>query len=197
MFQQTLRTIRFHGFMAEKYGEIHRLAAENMMQVMSGLRSRFGVEFEADVRENSWHIIDGEHDLDERELRNPLEKAELHFVPAVVGASSVLRIVLGVILVIVGVIFDQPWLIGMGASLAIGGVAEMLTPKPSGPSQNQTTKSFVYDAATNITSQGGPVPLAYGRIQRVSSAVISTDFSSDQLLTNPTVVTPTHPYRRP
>lgn len=186
MTTTTLKTIHFHGFLASKYGKSVKLAGENMFQIMSGLVSRFGPQFKEDIRTHNWHITEGQvkpgNDIGEEQLSKNLAKKTVHLLPAVAGSSAALRVVLGVILIVVGAYFGQAWLVQIGVGLALGGVVEMLTkPKNGGPTQSQDQRgSAIYNGAVNVTSQGGPIPLLYGRVKRASSVVISTDFSSDE-----------------
>jgi predicted phage tail protein len=173
--------------MGKKYGKTVKLAGENMFQLMSGLVSRLGPQFKEDVRLNNWHLIRGKmkdkRDIGEAELKDAIEDKEIHLVPAVAGKSSALRVVLGVVIFAVGVYFNQPWIMSIGATMALGGVAEMLTKPPTAQAQQKQDDkgSFIYNGAVNVSSQGGPVPLLYGRVQRASSVLISTDFSSDDI----------------
>jgi predicted phage tail protein len=184
-------TVHLAGHMGKKYGKSTKLAAANLYQLMSGLISRFGPQFKEDVRTGKWHFINGSkkvgNDFSEDDLKNgrALKNKTVHLVPAVEGDSAVFRVVVGIILIIVGVYFEQPWLVNMGVAMALGGVVEMLTkPKTKGPDQPQDDKgSAIYNYAQNVTSQGGPIPLAYGkRIQRISSVLITTDFSADEII---------------
>ncbi len=104
-------------------------------------------------------------------------------MPVVQGSSGTVRAIIGIVLVVVGLYFNQPWLVNIGASMALGGIVEILTkPKTQTPTQKQDDKgSAVYNGAVNVTSQGGPIPVLYGRVGRASSVVISTDFSSDDV----------------
>jgi predicted phage tail protein len=172
--------------MGQKYGKKVTLAGSNMFQLMSGLVSRFGPQFKEDCRTHDWHLTDGPvkkgNDLGEDDLGKALSKRTLHLLPAVEGASSTLRIIVGIVLIIAGAYFNQPWAVNLGVAMVLGGVVEALTkPKTQTPTQPQNDKgSAIYNGAVNVTSQGGPIPLIYGRVQRASSVVISTDFSSDE-----------------
>jgi len=183
-----MHTIQLHGFLGKKYAKTVRMDGLTMFQLMRGLISRFGPQFKEDIRVNNWHLINGPkkpgNDLGEEDLNQRLTKKTLHLVPAVVGASATLRVVLGVVLIAVGAYTGQAWLVQTGAALAIGGVVEMLTKPPSANAQsNQTDNaSFIYNSATNVGSQGGAIPILYGRVQRASSVIITADFSSDEVI---------------
>ncbi|SUB58960.1 Phage-related protein, tail component [Phocoenobacter uteri] len=65
-------------------------------------------------------------------------------------------------------------LIATGIGMIAGGVAQMLTKTPEMGQSNDTEKkqSTHFSNLSNMTAQGRPVPLAYGKI-RTGSLVIS------------------------
>jgi predicted phage tail protein len=184
-----IHTLHLHGFMGKKYAKTVTLAADNMFQLMSGLTSRFGPGFKNDVRDGNWHLTDGAmkvgNDLGNEDVApgRKLKSKHIHLMPAVEGASAALRIVIGVVIVAVGVYLHQPWLVAIGASLILGGVTQMLTktPKASTADGSDQQASYIYNGAVNVDSQGGPIPIGYGRFVRASSVLIATDFSSDEI----------------
>ena len=73
---------------------------------------------------------------------------------------------------------------GIGASLILGGVAQMISPTPtfSGLERGREAarlESFSFSGIVNTTQQGMPVPVCYGRAF-VGSAVISSGLDVDQ-----------------
>jgi len=75
---------------------------------------------------------------------------------------------------------------GIGASLVLGGVAQMLSPAPtfSGFERGKEAarlESFNFSGITNTVQQGMPVPICYGRCF-IGSAVISSGLDVDQLI---------------
>ena len=185
--QTQSKTVFLHGKLAKKYGKKHTIDADNIRQIMSALIRKLGNEFREEIRTGEWHITNGAikkgNDLAESHLDKNLKKNTIHLLPAVQGASAVLRVIVGIVLIVVGVYFDQPWLVNLGVSMVLGGVVEMLT-KPNTPDNAKIQDEgggSIYNSAQNVTTQGGPVPLAFGRIRRASSTVIGTDFSSEQV----------------
>jgi hypothetical protein len=72
-------------------------------------------------------------------------------------------------------------LIGMGVSMIVGGVVQLLTPMPKGPKNTDSPDnkpSYVFTGAVNTQAQGNPVPLLYGRMI-VGSAVISAGINAE------------------
>ena len=68
-------------------------------------------------------------------------------------------------------------LFSVGGALLFGGIAELLTPTPKQP--KETEQSFLFDRAADLTSQGLPIPLLYGRFLAASPLVISSAISTE------------------
>jgi len=183
-----VQTIHFHGEAAKLFGKVHKLAGEDLPKLFAGLTSQLGPTFKEFVRTNSWHICEGKvkqgNDLGQDDISKKLNGKTLHFLPVVQGSNSALRIIAGIILLVAAYFgYGNSYTVSLGISLILGGVTEMLTkPKLASPgavNANDQRGSSIYNGALNVTTQGGPIPLLYGRVQRASSVVISTDFSSD------------------
>ena len=73
---------------------------------------------------------------------------------------------------------------GIGTSLALGGVAQLLTPTPTlslgTDSPNDPRKSYSFSGIQNTSRQGTPVPIVYGEML-VGSVVISAGIDVDQV----------------
>lgn len=77
----------------------------------------------------------------------------------------------------------------LGAAVAMGGVAQMLSPAPTlagGSASVDTKASFLFGSADNVTAQGVPVPVVFGEFV-VGSVVISVGLSTEELGTDPAV----------
>lgn len=74
-------------------------------------------------------------------------------------------------------------LTGIGLSMALGGVVQMLTPQPKytvGTSSTENRPNYAFGAPVNTVAMGYPVPLLYGE-REVGGAIISAGiFSGDQ-----------------
>lgn len=74
--------------------------------------------------------------------------------------------------------------IGIGASLVLGGVAQLLTPVPKIPtgknSDKDPRKSYSFSGVQNTSRQGVPVPIVYGETL-VGSVVISAGIDTVQV----------------
>jgi len=73
---------------------------------------------------------------------------------------------------------------GIGVSLTLGGVAQLLTPTSQASvgsnSPDDPRKSFSFSGIQNVSRSGVPVPIVYGEML-VGSLVISAGITSDQI----------------
>jgi predicted phage tail protein len=145
------------------------------------LISQLGHKFEMAMRRGRFHVLKGNNladldDMGEEEVGMMTSKEEIHFIPETEGSSGILRAVIGVVMVVVGVYFQQPWLVQLGAGMILGGVASLIagTPKTTNQEKSNVAQnpSFVFNGPINTVAQGGPIPLVFGRY-RTGSTVIS------------------------
>ena len=111
----------------------------------------------------------------------------MHFTPTLKGSKrgGLFGVIAGVALIatafalgplgfsVIGA--NAAWMVGgVGASMLLGGVAQMLTKMPSMSTGKDAEKkqSTSFSNLSNMAAQGRPMPLAYGRI-RVGSLIIS------------------------
>ena len=101
-------------------------------------------------------------------LTHPWSKRDvLKIVPVITGAGRGFgqflagALLVGISLFVPGVAAAVGW---MGASLMLGGVAQMLSPSPPvGPKDPNRLQSFSFSGIVNTSKQGMAVPVAYGR----------------------------------
>jgi predicted phage tail protein len=73
-------------------------------------------------------------------------------------------------------------LFGLGTSLVLSGIASLLTPPVSNPKSDTAKKeSFLFDRAAELTTQGSPVPILYGRFLAASPLIISSAITTQQV----------------
>ncbi|HDP0319413.1 TPA: tail assembly protein [Salmonella enterica subsp. enterica serovar Concord] len=134
-------------------------------------------------------------------LHEPLPAgAVIHIVPRMVGAknSGLFQVVIGVVAIAAsfftaggtlalwgaalsaGAMSATTVLFGLGMSMVLGGVAQMLTPVPKTPSMAQTDngkQNTYFSSLDNMVAQGNPMPVPYGEMlvgSRVISQMLST-----------------------
>jgi len=139
---------------------------------------------------------DGKHNF-ENLLYPWSEKDVFHITPVLVGSGGNWgRIAIGIALIGIGIAsggvgfglgpaglaggfstasgaFSMAAFAGnIGIALVLGGVAGMLTPVPKAPPEAQKLQSFSFSGIQQTTSQGGAIPIVYGKCF-VGSAVLS------------------------
>lgn len=133
-----------------------------------------------------------EQDLHAR-LHEPLHDGDvIHLVPGTEGAKSggVFQAVAGAVLTVAGAAISYfsagtlsafgAGMMKFGAAMLIGGVAQMLAPKPKMPEYNSADngkQNTYFSSLDNMIAQGNPVPVAYGEML-VGSRRISQDIST-------------------
>lgn len=186
-----MKTIILHGSLAEQFGERFEMDVRNPAEAVRALMSQLK-GFADVIKKGAWHLFRGEvkkgNDLGKSDLEMGVgREREIHIMPAIQGAggNGVFQTILGVVLIAVGVFVPgAQGLIAVGAGLALGGVAQMLTGVTSTgdyeESQADERSSFLFDGPTNTSTQGLPVPLIYGTML-TGSAVVSAGMTTEQL----------------
>ena len=104
-------------------------------------------------------------------------------MPKVIGAggNGILQTILGAVMIVVGVITQQYWAVGMGVGMMVGGIAQMMMPKMDEGDQNQdgnrANKGF--GGAVTTIAQGNPVPILYGQREVGGFIVNAGQFAVD------------------
>lgn len=98
-----------------------------------------------------------------KDLWDPLEREEIHLTPQIAYSKQggFLQILIGIVLVGVGLLTGQPWLIKIGALVALGGLAQLLSPQPE-EDQGDNRKSRYLGAPKNTVGIGTRIPILYG-----------------------------------
>ena len=198
-----LREIRLYGELGRRFGKVHRLAVESVGEAIRALMANHK-GFEQAVLDTApgYKIWSGTTRLGAPEdIHNPSGAREvIRIAPVVAGAGGggLGQILIGAALIAVAV-FAPVALTGfalygsvtvgsiafsVGASLVLGGVAQMLSPQPDlsagGGERPESRPSYVFNGAVNTSAQGHPVPIGYGRLI-VGSAVISAGISTEDI----------------
>jgi predicted phage tail protein len=201
-----LRKIKLYGKLAKFVG--HRILEADVATAAEAVRFLVAnwPELERHMADQHYRVSVGSYDLLAEELHDPAGQQEIKIVPVMAGAGAVGRIIAGVALialaialpgiglaagakgaaVIFGTTFSATSLsIGfLGASLVLGGLAQLLTPTPKVPTgpdtQNDPRKSYSFSGIQNTSRQGVPVPIIYGETI-VGSVVISAGIDTVQV----------------
>jgi len=120
--------------------------------------------------------------LDEEQLKNnPMitlnDKSSVHFTPVMAGAGKgggIFQAIVGVALIAASFFFPPSWgataamtAAAMGASLAMSGAISLLTKTPdmtTSTTDSEKKQSTSFSNIKNLTPQGRPIPLLYGKM---------------------------------
>ncbi|OFV49690.1 tail assembly protein [Oligella sp. HMSC09E12] len=194
-----LRTVRLYGYLGSKYGRVHQLYVDNTAEAIRALCTQLEGFFE-DLRDSEEKGIGfatfvGKQNLEKDDLENPVGDEDIRIAPVILGSKrgGIFSVILGVVLIAASFIVPgagaftvlgfaaNGTLFMMGASLLLGGIAQMLAPQPKLDIDEQAVspnKSF--NGPVNTTANGGIVPLAIGKVM-CGSAVISASIRAAQL----------------
>ena len=185
-----LRKIKLYGKLAKFIG--HRVLEADVATAAEAVRFLVAnwPEVERHMADQHYRVSIGTYDIDLEELHYPAGAAPISFVPVVAGAGATARIIIGVALLAVsflataggGAIFGAAFAKNLGllaagqaigASLILGGVAQLLTPTPKiSQDEGDPRKSFSFSGIQNTNRAGVPVPVVYGETL-TGSVVIS------------------------
>ncbi len=166
-----LKTIKLYGVLRKKFGKEFHLAVESTREAVRALSVQVpGFEqFMLTAHEQglAFAVFQDDENISEDQLDFETGAKVIKIIPKVIGAggNGILQTILGAVMVVVGVITQQYWAVGMGVGMMIGGIAQMLAPKVDTEDQNQdgnrANKGF--GGAVTTIAQGNPVPILYGQ----------------------------------
>jgi predicted phage tail protein len=189
--------VKLLGELGRKFGRSYEFMALSPKEVLSALSNQLDGfrDYLRGAHENGvfFKLVTADPEgIDYNECMMPCDT--LVIAPVITGAGgsgmSIGKILLGAVLIGLAFIpgigtvaatgaFSSigTALFGIGGSLLFGGIAELLTPTPKQP--KETEQSFLFDRAADLTSQGLPIPLLYGRFLAASPLVISSAISTE------------------
>ena len=200
-----MRKIKLYGELAKITGYKELEAVVNTTaQAVSFLVNNFP-ELEGHMADKYYQVLLEKENVNIDELHFPIGKSDIKFVPVVSGSGGIGKALLGGVLIAasfgVGGLFTTPLAFGgggigfaaagigakaafgIGASLVLGGVSDMLFPTPKAPqfsSEQDPRLSFHFSGTQQTSRAGTPVPLVYGEIF-TGSVVISSSIDTEQV----------------
>jgi len=202
-----LRKIKLYGRLAKFVGQrVFEADVASAAEAVRFLLANFP-QLEKHMADQHYKVIVGTYDLALEELHDPSGMQTIKIIPMIGGAGGnpVGRIIAGVALVALALVNPfgaaaigtfggtpiavaslMPAVATIGATLVLGGVAQLLTPTPKintpGTQQdnNDPRKSYSFSGIQQTSRQGVPVPIVYGE-SMVGSAVVSAGIDTVQV----------------
>ena len=196
-----MRTVRLNGELGKKYGRVHKLDIRTPAEGIRALCVNFP-EFRQDLisaaeQGLAYRCVVDRDAIGAEQLNHPMSK-NFSLTPVVSGAGKIGTIIAAVALIALAVFNPAlfpivlPGTLGtitattvtwIGISMLLGGIAQLLAPTPKMNTSAEKTANNVFDGPVNITAQGAPVPIGYGRMI-VGSVVISAGITVQQPVTS-------------
>ena len=172
-------TVRFYGDL-KQFGTVFKLDIGSVPEAIRALVTQIP-GLREHIEKGSYKVrVDGKYIGDEG-VHSEVNST-LHLTPVVKGAGKnggLLQVVVGIVMIVAAVFYPPlaPYaaaMISAGTGLVLGGVAQLLTkmPKAEGFKDSDDLKSSSFSNLANMTAQGAPVPLIYGKMM-VGSKVLS------------------------
>ena len=166
-----LKTIKLYGVLGKKFGKEFHLAVESTREAVKALSVQVSgfEQFMLTAHEQglAFAVFQDDENISEDQIDFETGAKVIKIVPKVIGAggNGILQTILGAVMIVVGVITQQYWAVGMGIGMVVGGIAQMMMPKMDKEDQNQdgnrANKGF--GGAVTTIAQGNPVPILYGQ----------------------------------
>ena len=202
-----LRKVKLYGKLAEFVGHKEfEVQVDNVAKAVSFLIHNFP-GLEEHMSPQYYQVKVGNYDIDKDEIDYPVGREDIHFIPVITGAGGARKLLTGAALIGASFLFPGAgmfgtfglggaaavkggvltgigtFLSGVGASLALSGVSEMLFPLPKPQdfnSEEDPQLSFSFGGVQNTSRAGTPVPIVYGEII-TGSVVISAATDVNQV----------------
>lgn len=170
--------ITFHGNLKRFGDQPFELEVSNFRELMSGLLTQIK-GLREHLRNGYYKVRIGKQYLNNDQLQNnPMieldDNSSVHFTPVVAGAG---KNVAGIANIIVGVVLvAASWYVGgaagwaylaSGVVMMAAGAVTLLSKTPdmsSGVSDGEKKQSTSFSNIRNLTPQGRPIPLLYGKM---------------------------------
>lgn len=195
---EKIRTIRLYSVLGTKFGREFRLAVSSTAEavraldvIVPGFRA-----FMLNAKDNgmAFAVFNGRRNLAEDELKHPVGDEDIRIAPVLMGSKSggFFQIILGAALIgasFIPVVNAALWsgastmFLGLGASMALGGVIQMLSPQASGLASTNSLDngtSYYFNGPVNSASQGNCVSVVYGEMLVGSKVISSGIYADDQ-----------------
>lgn len=203
-----LKTMRLKGRMAKMFGPVHQFHVADLRELIRAMCSQVPgfKKYVSNAHLNNvrFAFFSGKDNIGLQEFDMSSAATEFQMEPVLEGSKrgGTLQIIIGAVALVAafftaGASFaafagisaaaaaaTTTALTGLGISMLLGGVVQMLTPQPKlnvGASSSTDNKpNYAFGSPVNTVAMGYPVPVLYGT-REIGGAIISAgSFSSDQ-----------------
>ena len=195
--------VKLLGELGKRFGRKHKFMAHSPKDIFSALSHQIEgfKDYFCNAHEKGigFKLIDG--DPDGMSYENVLMGCRrLIIAPIISGGGSIGKILIGVALIALAFIpiagqaafagfvaakgafaIGSGVLFSLGTTLVLTGIAQLLTPTPDAQKETDRKDSFLFDRTSDLTVQGQPVPILYGKFLAASPLIISSALTTQQV----------------
>lgn len=205
---ELVRTVVLHGALKKEFGSSFRVVGDTLPLLCRGINSQKEGFLDA-LRSGYYKVkVNGRYLSKEEAMMHISSKVKrIDITPHVGGSSGAGKAIVGAIIIGFAIVASGGTLAAplaamgttafgfagaavtwgnialLGLAIGAAGVSMMMSPMPEGNAAGagaEQRASFLFNGATNVNEQGGPVPVVYGRM-RVGSTRISVDASVEEV----------------
>ena len=197
-----LRKIKLYGQLAKFIGK--RVLEADVATAAEAVRMLVAnfPGLEQHMADNYYRVTVGNYDLTLDEIHDPAGQQDIKIMPVIAGAGGAAKIIAGIAIIalsfgigaiasagvalggLAGIGTIGTAFVGLGASLVLGGVAQLITPvtktSQGSGSDNDPRKTYNFSGIQQTSRQGVPVPCVYG-LTLVGSVTISAGTDTVQV----------------
>jgi predicted phage tail protein len=196
-------TVLLYGSLGKRFGRNWRLDVNTPAQAVNAinhLRPGFADAI-LSMRDVDFGVKVGKKQIGAGLLQFPTGGKQITITPVVRGSGNSkgwIEVIAGVVLIAAGILLSgtplgvaSPFLIGMGISLVLGGVATLLSPTPNTTTPASAQRpSYQFSNVVNTIGEGECVPCLYGGPLWIGSYVVSAGYENVDITTGSTSPNP-------
>jgi predicted phage tail protein len=158
-----LVAVNLHGSLGEQFGRIHHFAVRSPREAVQAMDANYpGFLREFAKNPEYWIVCDGDLRSGEHAGVLPVSK-EMHFVPKVEGNQFIGPMLVGAVFPSLAGTLGAQIIGGLLMSALFIGLSMLIAPKKKDDDEKKT-ENYAFTGPENVTGQGVPVPLVYGRV---------------------------------
>lgn len=164
----SLRKIKLFGKLGKLFGEEWELNVSSVGEALRAININTKGQLEKYLSSTGAKkhykvcIKNKKNTILKEEINTKYEDGDIFIIPVLKGAgkNGIFQTILGIVLIVVGVLWAGGTTVKFGIALTLGGIAQMLMPKPK---DTERRSSYLFEGNSINTYQGQPVGIVYGR----------------------------------
>jgi predicted phage tail protein len=165
--------IHLHGILGQKYGKLHKFSVKKPNDIIRALEANyenFSKDLKDLLKKNIIYTIVADDQWIQGSLFNNNKVKKIDFIPAIIGSGPLVAFIPTIIMAVVAI---------AAAVYSYVQAGKQQYPEIPGAEgiSSANSRSLSFSSRENITEQGNPVPLVYGRM-KIGSAVIQSSIKS-------------------